>query len=95
VDLIRAFLDGDLIPAVILWERGDEIFVIDGAHRLSALIAWVRDDYGGGKLSFSQFGSGLTEEQIAVAEKTRKQVNTEIGAYADSWALLGSPCKTR
>src|SRR5690554_4335330 len=23
VDLIRAFLDGDLIPAVILWERGN------------------------------------------------------------------------
>ena len=32
VDLIRSFLDADLIPAVILWRAGRSIFVIDGAH---------------------------------------------------------------
>src|SRR5687768_7987556 len=44
-DLIQSFLEGDLIPSVILWRSpAGNIFVIDGAHRLSALIAWVHDD---------------------------------------------------
>jgi hypothetical protein len=50
-DLISSFLSGDLIPAIILWNSGKYIFVIDGAHRLSALIAWVLDDYGDGIVS--------------------------------------------
>lgn len=36
---VESFLNGDLIPAIILWHSGRNIFVIDGAHRLSALIA--------------------------------------------------------
>ena len=52
-DLIGSFLDGDLIPSIILWRSPDtgNIFVIDGAHRLGALIAWVQDDYGDKELS--------------------------------------------
>lgn len=89
VDLVRAFLDGDLIPAVILWERGEEVFVIDGAHRLSALIAWIRDDYGDGSASNASFGSGLTDEQQKIAERTRKKIKKEIGTYAEFRGLLG------
>ena len=43
--LIESFLDGELIPAVILWQSATHIFVIDGGHRLSALLAWAHDDY--------------------------------------------------
>ena len=43
-DFIQTFLDGDLIPAIIFWGAGGNNFVIDGAHRLSALAAWVHDD---------------------------------------------------
>ncbi len=89
VDLIRAFLDGDLIPAVILWERGDEVFVIDGAHRLSAIIAWIRNDYGDGKESIAFFKGCVTEEQKKIAEKTRKMVNQEIGPYYEFAGLVG------
>lgn len=74
-----------------MWERGDEIFVIDGAHRLSALIAWIRDDYGDGSASNSVFGSGLTDEQRNVAERTRKLVKREIGTFAEFSGLLGQP----
>lgn len=45
--LIVTFLDDGLIPAIILWEDLDgSIYVIDGAHRISSLIAWVNSDYG-------------------------------------------------
>ena len=33
-DFIQSFIEGDLIPALILWQSGSQIFVIDGAHRL-------------------------------------------------------------
>jgi hypothetical protein len=99
VDLVKAFLDRDLIPAVILWERGDETFVIDGAHRLSALIAWVRDDYGDGSDSNRFFGAGITDEQRVVADKTRKLIKKEIGPYAEFAGLVGQqvndPVKAR
>ena len=98
-DLIRSFLDRDLIPAVILWERGDEIFVIDGAHRLSALIAWVRDDYGDQADSNRLFGAGITDEQRRIAKRTRDTIRTKIGTYAEFSGLVGQeisdPVKAR
>lgn len=45
--LIVTFLDDGLIPAIILWEDYEgSIYIIDGAHRISSLIAWVNSDYG-------------------------------------------------
>src|ERR1700688_1904579 len=70
-DLIRSFLDADLIPAIILWRAGASIFVIDGAHRLSAMLAWILDDYGDRKRSIDHAGGYVTEEQKRVAERTR------------------------
>src|SRR6185437_7390558 len=38
VDLVSDFLDQRLVPAVILWRAGEYNFVVDGAHRISALL---------------------------------------------------------
>lgn len=88
-ELIRAYLDGHLIPAVILWQSGERVFVIDGAHRLSALIAWTRDDYGDAEASSARFGSGLSPEQRKVAKRTRDLIRKEIGSYAEFKGLRG------
>lgn len=82
VELIAAFLDGDLIPAIILWRSGQYVFVIDGAHRLSALLAWIYDDYGDRSRSLNFFQNQVPEEQIKLAEATRKAVTDQIGTYA-------------
>lgn len=82
VDLIQAFVGGDLIPAVILWQRGPNVFVIDGAHRLGALIAWVNDDYGDGRQSLEYFGGHVPDEQRRIADRVRKMVNSDVGPYA-------------
>jgi hypothetical protein len=66
-DLISTFVRRDLIPAVILWRAGQDVFVIDGAHRLSALIAWVHDDYGDGTVSRTFFHNTITPEQQSVS----------------------------
>jgi hypothetical protein len=91
VDLVAAFLDRRLIPAVILWRAGNYNFVIDGAHRLSALLAWVWNDYGDGDRSKSLFGVPLPPEQIAIAERTRKLMNKDIGPYALYKAAIEHP----
>ncbi|WP_299257549.1 DUF262 domain-containing protein [uncultured Kushneria sp.] len=80
---IESYISGDLIPAIILWQSGVNIFVIDGGHRLSALIAWVSDDYGDGDISRQFFEHQISDEQKKIAEKTRKEVSKKIGSYKD------------
>lgn len=91
VRLIKTFIDGDLIPSVILWKHREHLFVIDGSHRLSALIAWVQDDYGDGERSQRFFGHSIPAEQLAHADRTRKLVLKEVGSYADHVAAASNP----
>jgi len=79
--LIKTFADQDIIPSLIFWQNGAHIFVIDGAHRLSALIAWVRDDYGAGELSRKTFET-IPAHQLAMHEETRRLVNDKVGTWA-------------
>jgi len=95
-DFIQTFLDGDLVPAVILWGFKGDTFVIDGAHRLSALIAWVNDDYGDGRMSTDFYGSsGITKGQKKIADKTRSMVKASLGSYADYQAAAKDPDPTK
>lgn len=83
LDLVRTFVDGELIPAIILWQTGGNVFVIDGSHRLSALLAWIRNDYGDGDTSKKFFGIYIPEQQQKVAARTRALINNEIGSFSD------------
>jgi hypothetical protein len=80
-ELIATFVRDDLIPAIILWRAGEYVFVIDGAHRLSALIAWAQDDYGDGTVSQKFFQNDIPDEQIEAAKQTRDLVNAAVGSY--------------
>jgi 5-methylcytosine-specific restriction endonuclease McrA len=93
-DFIDSFLSGDLIPAIILWKaKNGLLFVIDGSHRLSALIAWVKNDFGDGDLSKRLYDSKIPEEQINIAENTRKFIRKRIGSYSDYKLALTNPEK--
>jgi len=95
-ELIKSFIEGDLIPAIILWRStGGYLFVIDGSHRLSALSAWVNDDYGDGITSKLFYDSVIPDEQLQIAQETRKLVNKTIGSYEDFRLALGYPEKVR
>ncbi|MEO3387498.1 DUF262 domain-containing protein [Mesorhizobium sp. CAU 1741] len=91
VDLIRSYVDAELIPAVILWSAGNFSFVIDGAHRLSALLAWVTDDYGDNRISLNYFGGRVSEDQRRVAERTRKMVKATVGSYGEYVGARNNP----
>ncbi len=83
-DFLESFINGDLIPSIILWRNISGLyFVIDGAHRLSALLAWIKDDYGDGELSMRFFDGQINEDQKKIAEDTRRIINRKIGSYQD------------
>jgi len=83
-DFIESFLEGDLIPAVILWRSASSYtFVIDGSHRLSALAAWINDDYGDGEISKKFYDGYIPDDQLQAAQETKKLINNKIGSFRD------------
>ena len=91
-DFIESFLDGDLIPAVIIWQSSSSyVFVVDGSHRLSSLLAWINDDYGDGEISQKFYDGNISEEQKKAATETRKLIKEKIGAYKDYESWLSKP----
>jgi hypothetical protein len=90
VKLLKSFADGNVIPSIILWRSTNFIFVIDGAHRLSALCAWISDDYGQGTVSRGFYNDEITDEQRRIADRTRAMVNNEIGSFTSLTQLVGT-----
>lgn len=91
-EFIRTFISGDLIPAVICWQSPSRLsFVIDGAHRLSAVIAWLRDDYGDKDESIKFYDNQIPDEQRRIAKKTRDLIESMVGSYKDLRAELTNP----
>lgn len=80
--LLECYVNGDLIPSVILWASPTNIFVIDGGHRLSVLRAWITDDYGDGPISQSFFGYEISEEQKKNAKRARNLIEARIGRWS-------------
>lgn len=94
--LIRSFINGDIIPAVILWHWKGSNFIIDGGHRLSALIAWVQDDYGFGAASKAFFGEeNISKDQRKNHEKTKALIDKSsgIGAFSEYDYAIKNPEK--
>jgi hypothetical protein len=95
IEFVESFLTGDVIPAVILWKNLSYMFVIDGAHRLSALAAWINDDYGDGDISKKFYDGIIPDEQVDIAVKTRTEINKRLGSYRDHERALKSPDKVK
>lgn len=93
VQFVKSFLDRELIPSIIIWhsKHTGKIFVIDGAHRISALIAWVNDDYGDGPISRQFFQNDIQPAQKRWGKLTRELMEREVGSYKDLLALATTP----
>jgi hypothetical protein len=82
VTFIASFLDSEVIPSLILWKAPSYIFVIDGGHRLSALRAWMLDDYGDGAASLAFYKGEISNRQKDIAKYTRKLIELKVGRYS-------------
>ena len=87
---ISSFLDNEVIPSLILWKSPSLIFVIDGGHRLSALRAWMEDDYGDGLISREFYGGEIPDAQKRAAKRARKVIEDRVGRYSALHDLIGS-----
>lgn len=86
-DFIVSFIQGDLIPAIILWKSPTGLtFIVDGSHRISALAAWINDDYGDGEITRKFYDGMVPRDQIDIALKTRSLIEKTVGRF-DSYQL--------
>lgn len=88
---IASFLDNELIPSLILWKSSSYIFVIDGGHRLSALRAWIEDDYGDGAISQAFYKGEISDDQKRLAKRTRQMIEARVGRFSKLKSMVGSP----
>lgn len=87
---IESFLDNEVIPSLILWKSPSLIFVIDGGHRLSALRAWMLDDYGDGPVSREFYSGEISDDQKRIAKRARKLIENRVGRYSTLEKLVDS-----
>lgn len=57
--------------------------MIDGSHRLSAVRAWIENDYGDGSISRGFYGGEITQAQIVQAKRAREIVENKVGRFKD------------
>lgn len=89
-DIVATFIEsvvsGDVIPSLILWKSPTtgKRFIIDGAHRASALLAWIENDYGDGSISEEFYGKdNIPRQQIEAAKRARELVELRVGKFED------------
>src|SRR5579872_6646791 len=61
--LLESITTGQVVPSIIMWSSPDNEFryILDGSHRVSVLIAWLKDDWGD-KLPEAAYGDKASEE---------------------------------
>lgn len=82
-DFIESVFLGRIIPSIILWksEENGITYILDGAHRLSIIRAWMTDDYGDKRLNYYERRDKSHINKIA--EDTRTLINSKIGSFQE------------
>jgi hypothetical protein len=80
---IESVARGDLIPGIIAWRNieAGRIYIIDGAHRLSVVRAWMTDDWGDKSIAY--YNEADRAEIEEAANEARERVAARVGAYAE------------
>ncbi|MBM7619109.1 hypothetical protein JOC95_000958 [Bacillus tianshenii] len=81
INLLKALQNNRVIPGVIFWLNTStgHIFVLDGAHRLSAIRAWFTNDWGDS--SSAQEYNYLEEDEKSASQRLRESISSEIGSF--------------
>lgn len=84
VDLLEAVIEEQVVPSIILWRSPDKkVYVLDGGHRISVLLAWVLDDWGDGS-KVGTHDENLRNSAYAAAKEVRNILDKRgIGSYEE------------
>lgn len=83
--LLESIVSGLIIPSLIVWKNPENnyLYVLDGAHRLSVLRAWIVDDWGDKAPEGYYERYEYAEEIKQAAVNTRNIINATIGAFTE------------
>ncbi len=81
VSLLDTIVNEQVVPSIIMWWSPDNglEYILDGGHRISVVVAWLRDDWGD-QLPADEYRD--EEEDLrrrGAAVTVRKQVGARIG----------------
>ncbi|HEX5502785.1 MAG TPA: DUF262 domain-containing protein, partial [Thermomicrobiales bacterium] len=64
VSLLESVVQEQVVPSIIMWAspKSTLLYVLDGAHRMSVVMAWLCDDWGD-RLPPDGYGSAEEAEQ--------------------------------
>lgn len=85
VELLEAVLNEQVVPSVIMWlDKDGTKFVLDGGHRISVLLAWIKDDWGD-RLAADRFKDDTLEAASKHAARRVRELITQrtIGSFQD------------
>lgn len=85
VELLGSVLEEQVVPSVIMWLSPDgEQYVLDGGHRISVLLAWIKDNWGD-RVSSSEFNNpSLERDSKDAALRVRELMGQKgIGKFDD------------
>jgi DNA-binding ferritin-like protein (Dps family) len=82
VDFLDSITNERIIPSIILWQSDENslVYVLDGAHRLSVIKAWMSADWG----DKAEEGYYQRRNEVVIkrnAMVTRNLVNQRIGSF--------------
>jgi hypothetical protein len=93
VSLLDSLVNEQTIPSIIMWSSPDNglDYILDGGHRVSAVLAWLRDDWGG-NLTPDEYRDDEEKAAIEIAaRKVRNLVDAtvgNVGEYIEAEQLL-------
>jgi hypothetical protein len=84
IKFLKSVLRRRIIPSIILWRSSDSglVYVLDGAHRLSVIRAWMLDDWGDKADDFYKKNESY-DEIISASRIVRQAVNEVIGPFQE------------
>jgi hypothetical protein len=85
VELLESVLSERVVPSVIMWLSPDNFqYVLDGGHRISVLLAWIKDDWGD-KLSEDAYRDATVQDNIRKAAQRVRELlrQKQIGLFEE------------
>lgn len=85
VELLESVLHERVVPSVIMWLSPDgSQYVLDGGHRISVLLAWIKDDWGD-KLASDKYTDRIFERDSKAAARSVRDLlrRRDIGFFDD------------
>lgn len=83
VELLDSVINQQIIPSIIMWTSPESEldYVLDGGHRISVVLAWLKDDWGQ-KVEFEH--DEILENRVKqAAQQVRKLVRERIGTIEE------------